>query len=305
MINDKIKIENHDGLIIIKDHFNDSTFQKVSNFYDKEPFPNYRKDENLYSILEKGDKNFLAKEFKKFMKFNKSFLEVGCGTGQLSNYFAIGTNHKVYALDSAFNSLILGKKFSQANSIKNINFIQGDLTKKIFKSNSFDFIWCNGVLHHTKNAELGFQNICHTLKPGGYVLIGLYNKFGRVRTVIRQKIYKYISKKLAIFLDPFLRKLKKDKEVNNKDKILSWIQDQYEHPVETLHTFDETLSWFKKNNIEFISSIPQTDISEINNIFEKKSSGNFYLRTISQLVMIFTNHGAEGGLFIFIGKKLD
>ena len=71
MINDKIKIENHDGLIIIKDHFNDSTFQKVSNFYDKEPFPNYRKDENLYSILEKGDKNFLAKEFKKFIKFKK------------------------------------------------------------------------------------------------------------------------------------------------------------------------------------------------------------------------------------------
>ena len=129
------------------------------------------------------------------------------------------------------------------------------------------------------------------------------NKYGRIRTVIRQKIYKHLSKQLTIFLDPYLRKLRKN-EAKNKNKINAWIQDQYEHPVETLHTFDEVLLWFKKNKIEFISSIPQADMSSISNIFEKKDYGNLYLRLISQLTMIFTSHGSEGGLFCLIGKKL-
>ena len=303
MLKKKIETNILDGITVIKNHSDDDIYQKISSFYDNEPFPNYKKDENLNSILEKGNKNFLAKQFKEFMKFNKSFLEIGCGTGQLSNYFAIGSNNSIFALDSAFNSLVLGKKFSDANSLKNITFIQGDLIKKNFQADSFDFIWCNGVLHHTKNAETGFENACDSLKPGGYILVGLYNKYGRIRTVIRQKIYKHLSKQLTIFLDPYLRKLRKN-EAKNKNKINAWIQDQYEHPVETLHTFDEVLLWFKKNKIEFISSIPQADMSSISNIFEKKDYGNLYLRLISQLTMIFTSHGSEGGLFCLIGKKL-
>ena len=69
-------------------------------------------------------------------------------------------------------------------------------------------------------------------------------------------------------MDPTLRKLKISKEEQN-----AWIQDQYEHPQESLHTIDEVMSWFKKNNIDFISSIPNSDFNdddEYEDIFMKK-----------------------------------
>ena len=69
-----------------------------------------------------------------------------------------------------------------------------------------------------------------------------------------------------------LRKIKK----GNDNQIKSWIRDQYEHPVESLHTLDEVLKWFDDNNIEFINSIPKCD--DENNeefLFEKTHKGTF------------------------------
>ena len=49
------------------------------------------------------------------------------------------------------------------------------------------------------------------------------------------------------------------KKLQNDDQVDAWIRDQYLHPLETTHTFDEILKWFDKNNIEFINSIPELD----------------------------------------------
>ena len=49
---------------------------------------------------------------------------MGAGTCQLSNYLAIGTNNKIYAMDTTMESLKLGKQFSDKNYIKNITYIK-------------------------------------------------------------------------------------------------------------------------------------------------------------------------------------
>ena len=86
-------------------------------------------------------------------------------------------------------------------------------------------------------------------------------------------------------MDPVLRKIPS----NNEDKINAWIKDQYMHPVESTHTFDEVLKWFKMNNIEFINSIPES--SPFNdtekNIFEKNSQGTFIGRILQQIFIIY------------------
>ena len=53
-------------------------------FYETDPFPNYNDDDNKYSILKKGDGNYLASKIKKRIGYNKKILEVGSGTCQLS-----------------------------------------------------------------------------------------------------------------------------------------------------------------------------------------------------------------------------
>jgi 2-polyprenyl-3-methyl-5-hydroxy-6-metoxy-1,4-benzoquinol methylase len=286
---------------IVKFNINDKTVNKIIDFYEESPFPNYEEKDDKSSISYKGDKNYLASEFKKFIGFNKKVLEVGCGTGQLSLYFAIGNNNKIFALDPTLGSINLGKKFSEENKINNVKFINADIFDDVFNNEVFDFIWTNGVLHHTKNPKLAFDMISNYLKKDGYILVGLYNRYGRLRTLIRRFLFKIFGKSIVMILDPTLRNIKKE----NKEQIKSWIRDQYEHPVESLHTLDEVLNWFKNNNIEFINSIPKCRVDDqySNSLFAKSSKGSIISRFFSQISMLFNNLGSDGGLFVVIGKK--
>ena len=41
------------------------------------------------------------------------------------------------------------------------------------------------------------------------------------------------------------------------------------------------------------------------NIFEKSYEATFIERILQQFIMIFTSFGSEGGVFIFVGKKIN
>ena len=285
--------------LILQKEVTDQITLKVKNFYKESPFPNYKSDDNKGTILEKGKKNYLTSKFKDFMGYQKSVLEVGCGTGQLALYFAIGTNNNIIGLDPTIESLLLAQNFAKKNNINNIEFVNADIFDDVLKDEAFDFIWCNGVLHHTKNPYAAFQILIKSLKKNGYVLIGLYNKIGRIRTIIRKYLYKIFGVSVLNLLDPTLRNLKE----NSEDR-KAWIRDQYMHPIESLHSLDDVLSWFDKNNIKFVSSIPSCDFDDYDdNLFIKKSRGNFYTRVVNQISMVFNNLGSDGGMFVVIGKK--
>ena len=204
-------------------------------------------------------------------------------------------------LDPTIESIELAAKFSDQNNINNIEYVNADIFDDVLADQSFDFIWCNGVLHHTKDSHGAFKILIKSLKDQGYVLIGLYNKIGRIRTLIRKTFSKIFGKNFLMFMDPTLRNLKTSLEEQK-----SWIRDQYMHPVEKLHTLDEVLNWFKQSNIDFISSIPSCDFNEdYEDLFRKKSKGNLYSRIVNQIFMIFTKLGCDGGLFIVIGRKMN
>tara|TARA_E500000178_G_scaffold355991_1_gene430957 strand:+ start:2212 stop:3126 length:915 start_codon:yes stop_codon:yes gene_type:complete len=295
----KKKFNENNGLFSFP--IDDLKTKKVTDFYKVTPFPNYKDDETKQSIIEKGNKNLFAQKFKKFIGHNKNVLEVGCGTGQLSIYFAIGTNNEIIAFDPTIESLNLAKNFSKQNDISNIKFVNADIFDDVLSENYFDFIWCNGVLHHTKNPYKAFEITVQSLKNNGYILVGLYNKIGRIRTLVRKYISKVFGIKFLELFDPTLKYLK----LSEKEK-KSWINDQYFHPIESLHTLDEVLDWFKKNDIEYINSIPSCDFElhqNYENIFEKKSKGDIHSRLFNQFSMIFNKLGSDGGLFVVIGKK--
>ena len=279
----------------------DSETKKVTDFYSKTPFPNYKDNDDKQTILDKGNRNILAQKFKNFIGFKKKVLEVGCGTGQLSIYFSIGSNNNIVGFDPTLNSLKLAKNFAIKNEISNIDFVNADIFDDVLIDNYFDFIWCNGVLHHTKDPYKAFQIVSKSLKKEGYILVGLYNKIGRLRTILRKHMSKLFGVKFIEIFDPTLKNLKVSDEERK-----SWIQDQYFHPIESLHTLDEVLRWFKDNNIEYINSIPSSDFEFSQNydeLFKKNSIGTFYSRIINQIFMIFNRLGSDGGLFVVIGKK--
>jgi SAM-dependent methyltransferase len=279
------------------------TTNVVEKFYRDKPFPNYSTTDNKRSILEKGNKNLFVSNLKREVGNGKYFLEAGSGTSQLSIYLGAGTNNKIFALDSAFNSLRLGSAFAKQQGISNINFINADILdlEDVFDDSSFDYVWSSGVLHHTDNPRQCFKLLCSKLKKNGIFILGLYNSYGRIRTLIRRFLFNIFGKKIVFFLDPVLRRLSKD-FLKNEEKIDAWFQDQYSHPVESTHSYGEVLSWFRENNIRFINSYPNV-LQNSGDFFSEQITPNFFERAIIQISMIFTKLGGEGGLFIFIGKK--
>ena len=178
---------------IFRFEINDNETKKVTSFYKESPFPHYKSNDDKSIILDKGNKNYLTSKFKNFIGYKKDILEVGCGTGQLATYFALGTNNRVVGLDPTLESIKLAADFSKKQNINNIDFINADIFDDVLTDKFFDFIWCNGVLHHTKDPYEAFRVLIKSLKNEGYVLIGLYNKFGRIRTVFRRYMYKLLD----------------------------------------------------------------------------------------------------------------
>ena len=280
------------------------TAKLVEEFYTENPFPNYDTLETILDLKKKVEGNEFTINFKRLVGLGKRVIEVGSGTSQLSIALASGTNNQVVAFDSTLESLRLGSDFSRKSGVTNCIFVNGDLFSNPFTKEYFDIVWCSGVLHHTENPKKGFEIITTWLKTEGYIVIGLYNFYGRIRTIFRQNLFQLLgSGKLGRYivsiLDPILR------QDISEEKKKAWFKDQYEHPVESLHTLDEVLGWFDENNIEFISSIPTCDFDNVNykKMFLNKNMGNVVTRFLSQLGMSFSPLGSEGGLFLVIGKK--
>ncbi len=293
-------IEEADGIFKLKPDLH--TCASVVEFYSQAPFPNYQGFETADDLDEITKKNVFLHDLKKFIGFDKSIIEVGSGTCQLSLALAHGSNNLVVALDPTFESLALGRKFAKDNGINNIVFFNADLFQDPIEENSFDFVWCSGVLHHTQNSEKGFETISRWAKPNGYIFVGLYNSIGRLRTNFRQLLYRLFgrsnfAKRLIEILDPYLRKNL------SEEKKIAWFRDQYEHPIERKHSMDEVIRWFEKNDIMFLGSAPSlaTQRSSIQTMNGYK--GSILRRIFIQIKMLFSNLGAEGGLFIMVGKK--
>ena len=85
-------------------------------------------------------------------------------------------------------------------------------------------------------------------------------------------------------MDPYLRK----KPGTEKER--AWFRDQYEHPVERKHTLDEVISWFEKNSIDFVGSIPNANFDDgytsISNMDGDK--GTLFERFFSQIWMLLS-----------------
>lgn len=270
----------------------------VQDFYEEAPFPNYNSFDNIASFVKRADAGIFARLLRQQIQINSNILEVGCGTAQLSNYLAATTPTRVYAADMTLASLRLGHDFAKRNGIEGVRFIQTNLFVPPIRPQSMDIVISNGVLHHTYDTKKAFMSISRLVKPGGYIIIGLYNHIGRLRTDIRRGLVKIFGESV-LFLDPHLR--------NNlsPEKRRAWINDQYYHPQERKHSISELMQWFDEAGFSFVSSIPKIigDFSNEESLFEPQNPGTPSDRIAAEIGMLFSSLGGEGGLFICIGRR--
>ncbi len=271
----------------------DELTKDMSNFYNEVKFPNYDDFDDYASLYDKGMSNLFTQRLDRELNYASKVLELGCGTGQLSLFLARG-NRQVYGVDISNGSLLVGEKFRRDNKVSNAYFMKMDVFDLKFKQNTFDFTISNGVLHHTKDARKAFKHLVDVTKPGGLIAIGLYHKYGRFFTRVKQALAKIIGKNIFI-LDRTSLKIK------SNDKRNAWVTDQFMNPHETLHTPSETMRWFEEEGVEFLNLIPHCDDIDIP-IFKRRQKPS--LSKINEILMMFNRKQIqEGGFFVIIGRK--
>jgi SAM-dependent methyltransferase len=277
----------------------DDVTDVVKSFYEDTPFPNYDDLDSRDTLARKANHGIFARLLNEQIPHGAMVLEAGCGTGQLSNFLGMSWGRTVIGADLCINSLRLARTFRDRFSIENAQFVQMNLFRPPFLDGAFDFVISNGVLHHTTDPEGGFRSLVHKVKPGGHIIIGLYNSLGRLPTDWRRSCIRAFGNSAAK-LDSRLRGLNL-----NEGRWQAWFRDQYKHPHESKHGYGEVIRWFEAAGVDYISSIPRIDgvsLSEDENLFVARRKGSALDRGWIQLQMLLEG-GVDGGLFIMIGRK--
>ena len=103
-----------------------------------------------------------------------SVLELGCGTGKNTEWF-INNCKNIVAVD--FSDKMI-QKAKAKSSLKNVDFIQADITNEWHFSNQpFNLISCSLVLEHIENLHHIFQQANQKLNSNGFLYIGELHPF--------------------------------------------------------------------------------------------------------------------------------
>ncbi len=274
--------------------------ETIKSFYEETPFPNYDDTDDVWSLKEKAVRGVFARLIDEQVAPAAAVLEAGCGTGQLSNFLGIRRGRAVIGTDICLNSLRLGQEFKVRNRLDNVMFAQMNLFRPAFAPESFDIVISNGVLHHTSDPFLGFQTLAGLVRRGGFIVIGLYNRWGRLTTDARRLLFRISSRRFG-FLDSRFR----DKRLNEVRRA-TWFRDQYRNPHESKHAYGEVLGWFDRTGIEFLSAIPKASafaaFASDERLFAKNPRGSRLDHALVQLGILFRG-AKEGGFFVMIGRK--
>lgn len=124
------------------------------------------------------DNNFtyrhIVGNINKFIKPSHKILDIGCGAGTLSLYYA-SKGHKVTGIDISQTAVDSAQKSAKALGLKNCTF-----KKMLFPTQApkekFDFIIFTEVIEHLQNDDAALKKIYSLLKKNGMVFISTPSK---------------------------------------------------------------------------------------------------------------------------------
>ena len=276
----------------------DARIETVRSFYNAAPFPNYPPNDSLSWLRARAGRSAFAKLLDDSIPGDARIAEVGCGTGQTSLYLA-RADRTVVALDLSREALKLGAAAAERYGIERIAFVEADLTRLPLRPGAFDLIYSSGVLHHTPDPRAAFAKIAAAVRPGGMIVIGLYNSIARLPLRARRVVARLTGNRWVPF-DPVLRD-----RASEPARREAWLRDQYAHPEEHRHSVGEVRRWFAENDIEWLRTYPSTMIGEEpDNLFESAADA-WALEAWAAQIGWMWSLGGEGGLFVSVGRRRD
>lgn len=162
----------------------------VRELYEENPYPRWvrtPRGEALNGIGAYLYRKFPHARFQRRSGASLDILIAGCGTGQhpieVARRFP---GARVLAIDLSLSSLAYAMRKSQELGLTNIEFGQADILELGALGRNFDLIESAGVLHHMADPYAGWETLLSLLRPGSFMLVGLYSGVAR-RDIIRAR----------------------------------------------------------------------------------------------------------------------
>jgi len=104
----------------------------------------------------------------------KKILDAGCGSGVLTAEIA----RRYPAAEVVGIDIIpeIAEVFRKGGQLPNLHVVQANVLEPPFPTDSFDFLWCNGVIHHTGDSRWAFELLTSLIKRGGRAYFWVYEK---------------------------------------------------------------------------------------------------------------------------------
>jgi len=224
----------------------------------------YKKGDKIWGLDdEEWKRRFFEKTgYREQDLAGKLILDLGCGHGVHSTLMAqMGAR----VVGSDITNGFFRTELEKDPEVKDrLNFVRGDITNFCFKDEIFDFVWCEGVLHHTPNTKASFLKAARAVKKGGrfyFWVYGVGQPFHRVEKTARVVSTRlpewllvplcYLGAPFYILLKKFLnlisKKHRKFEKRSIRETALS-MHDSLSPPYAWHHTPGEVLGWFKETD---------------------------------------------------------
>jgi len=183
-------------------------------------------------------------------------LDMGCGTGEYALWYAMNGAAAVTAIDLADGSLAIARRRQRESDVRNVEFVKMDLLNCSLPDDHFDYSYSVGVLHHTGDPFRGFEHLVRVTRPGGVIVVSLYNAYSRRVLRTKQTLCRMLGRddieKRVLWGERLfgrtLRKLDRRYHGLNTKQIA---YDIFGFPHESLHTANEVLDWFDRTNVRY------------------------------------------------------
>jgi len=161
------------------------------NKFDKTQFDNVSDGLNLSS-----QRFFASTRWDQEDLSGKFILEVGSGAGRFSKVVLEETDAVLYSVDYS-DAVTANYKNNNQIAPERFHLFQASVYEMPFPDNSFDKVFCFGVLQHTPDFDASVKALIRKVKPGGEIVVDFYPIKGWWTKLNAKYILRPITKKMS------------------------------------------------------------------------------------------------------------
>ena len=152
-------------------------------------------DKEIKNFSLSKERFFVATNWDKEDLSGKDILEAGSGAGRFSQIVLDHTEANLYSID--YSDAVSANYRNNSHHGERLKLFQASIYDMPFPDNSFDKVFCFGVLQHTPDFRKSVQCLVAKAKPGAEVIVDFYAIKGWFTKISAKYMLRPFTKKMS------------------------------------------------------------------------------------------------------------